>query len=225
MPIPLTLGVPNRPDARPLVDRLLLPRLDVPGPVPGGDADDSRLLGTPVIPLAAIPAGVAPGSVIVAVDLHEHDHESELVLPRGVSVHIDCPPDLLSEVLALPARAVVFLDGPVDVAAVRRVVSAGRRPGIDLAVSGVEIADFLAVLAHADTGFVARAWTGAQALAGIAATVAALRGDDVRTAFATPDVGALARLNPAAAEAVRDVLVGIEVTDPVAVARDLVVLS
>jgi hypothetical protein len=198
---------------------LLLPR--------GADADlgsiPPHLLGTRVVPLSEV--GAAAGAVIAAVDLSGHDHDDNLDLPTGVVMHFDCPPDLLPEVLTLPVPATIFVAGPVDPDVVRTITSTGRRPGLDLSVSAEQVADFLSVIAHVDTGFIARASTGAQALAGIAATVAALRGDNVRSAFARPDIAALNSLSPEAAAAVRAVLIGIEVTDPVAVAREFAVLS
>ena len=220
MPIPLTLGVPQRPDARPLTAQLLLPRVS--------SADLAsvpvHLLGTPVVPIAQLGAGDV-GAVIGAFDLTGYDHDTELGLPTGVELHLDCPPDLLTDVLTLPVRATIFVAGRVDAEVVRTITSTGRRPGLDLSVPAEQVADFLSVLAHVDTGFVARAATGAQALGGIAATVASLRGDDVRSAFAKPNIEALNRLNAEAAAAVREVLIGIEVTDPVGVARELAVLS
>jgi hypothetical protein len=228
VPIPLTLGVPDRhPErslpARPLTSRLLLPRRTAAAIGADLDAVLRPLLGSPVIPLAEIGADAQSSGAIAALDLREHDIGRKL--PTGVELHLDCPPDLLDAVLALQVRATIFVTGSIDAETVRMITAAGRRPGLDLAAPAAEVADFLAVLAHTDTGFVARAATGAEALAGIAATVAALRGDDVRAAFLQPDIAALARINQDAAAAVREVLIGIEVTDPAGVARELAALS
>lgn len=62
-------------------------------------------------------------------------------------------------------------------------------------------------------------------LALLAATVAALRGDDVRAALAAPDPGRLTALIPEAAAAVREILLAVEVDDPAGVARDLAALG
>ena len=78
------------------------------------------------------------------------------------------------------------------------------------------IADVLAVVSHADVGLVARADTGDDVIAILAATVASLRGDDIASALAAPNVDALRKLIPEAAEAVREVLLGVEIADAVA---------
>ncbi|MEV6320531.1 hypothetical protein AB0M45_04940 [Nocardia sp. NPDC051787] len=76
------------------------------------------------------------------------------------------------------------------------------------------IADFLAGVAHSDTGFVARTSSGQRAVAIVAATAAALCGDDIRTALSRPDIAFLSSLKPPAVEAVRSVLLAIETDDP-----------
>ena len=62
-------------------------------------------------------------------------------------------------------------------------------------------------------------------LALLSATVAALRGDDVRSAWTHPDVAALGRLRPPAAAAVREVLLGVEVADVAGAVAGLAVLG
>jgi prephenate dehydratase len=131
---------------------------------------------------------------------------------------------------------VVYVARPVDGEAVRALVDVGVVTGLDLtqgegtdggsnSPSPDEVADFLAVLAHAPTGFVARARSADDVLAVLAATVAALRGDDVRAAWTYPDVAGLAGLRPAAATAVREVLLGVEVADVMGVAAGLAALG
>ncbi|MET7769206.1 hypothetical protein [Nocardia sp. NPDC005366] len=88
-----------------------------------------------------------------------------------------------------------------------------------------EIADFLAAVAHADTGFVARADTGERALAIVAATAAALCGEDIRAALARPDIAFLTALKSPAVEALRGVLLAVETDSPEAVTAALRVLS
>ncbi|MFE7798486.1 hypothetical protein [Nocardia sp. NPDC057440] len=107
--------------------------------------------------------------------------------------------------LTAPARrslveGLVRGSGPGDTAA--RIV--------DVDVADAEIADFLAEVAHADTGFIARTAHGDRALAIVAATAAALCGEDIRTALSTPDIAFLIALKPPAIEAVRSVLLAIE---------------
>lgn len=158
-------------------------------------------------------------------------------LPLGVPPRRDEQP--LTARLLLPASGssevasplvgaldvdVVYVARPVAAEAVRALVGVGVVTGLDLTggersdgkfdrASADEVADFLAVLAHAPTGFVGRAESADDVLAVLAATVAALRGDDVRSAWTHPDVAALAALRPAAAAAVRGVLLAVEVTD------------
>lgn len=85
---------------------------------------------------------------------------------------------------------------------------------VDLTLADERIADALAEVAHAEGGFVARTADGDRALAIIAATAAALCGEDIRTALAAPDVPFLTGLSGAAAAAVRDVLRAIESDAP-----------
>ncbi|MBD0324310.1 MAG: hypothetical protein ICV72_13135, partial [Aldersonia sp.] len=171
MPVPLTLGVPKRREDRPLTARLLL--------VSGDDGmvteELAPMIGDRVVPLSELPPPVdAPAGVIGAVDLRG---ASTFEPPPGIALHIDCTAEQVSAVLELPVTAAVFVAGAVDVEVVRAITAAGFRAGIDFAAPIEQVADFLAVLAHTDTGFVGRVRTGREALAGIAATVAALRGD------------------------------------------------
>ncbi|MGW4244068.1 hypothetical protein [Nocardia sp. NPDC004722] len=96
---------------------------------------------------------------------------------------------------------------------------------LDLAWGEVAISEFLVRIVHGDSGFVARAESGERALAGIAATVAALIGDDIGAALRTPDIAFLAGLQPAAVEALREVLLAIETPDVAAVSAALSVLG
>jgi len=86
---------------------------------------------------------------------------------------------------------------------------------IDADAPDAEIAEFLAEIAHADHGFIARTADGSRALAIVAATVAALCGEDIRAALTEPDIAFLTALKPPAIEAARTVLLAIE-TDAVA---------
>ncbi len=90
--------------------------------------------------------------------------------------------------------------------------------------SDAEIADFLAGVVHADTGFVARTDDGERALAVVAATAAALCGEDIRGALVQPDVEFLVGLKPPAVEAVRGVLLAVETVAPDRVGEVLAVL-
>jgi len=93
------------------------------------------------------------------------------------------------------------------------VVVPGTIPGktvLDLSETDDRIADFLAMAAHSDEGFVARADDEHRALAVVAAAAAALCGADIRAALAEPDTAFLGGLSPQALGAVRTVLLGIE---------------
>ncbi len=95
---------------------------------------------------------------------------------------------------------------------------------VDADLPDVEIADFLAEIAHSDAGFVARTSRGERALAIVAATAAALCGEDIRAALGTPDIAFLTSLKPPAIEAVRTVLLAIETDSPGEVGDSLAVL-
>lgn len=113
--------------------------------------------------------------------------------------------------LTVPKRTVER--GPVD----ELVVPIGRFSGkrlVDLNLSDDRIADVLAEVAHGPDGFVARTGDGDRALAILAATAAALCGEDIRAALRSPDTEFLAGLSSAAVTAVREVLLGIESERP-----------
>ncbi|MEO6881597.1 MAG: hypothetical protein ABI181_11730 [Mycobacteriaceae bacterium] len=115
----------------------------------------------------------------------------------------------------------------------------GRRPLTDgLLVSSSELpvelsaevgpseaSDALAFLVHSGRGFAAAAPDGAGVLRVLAATVAALRGDDVRTAWAVPDPAWVAAVPEPAAEALRAVLVAVVVPDVDRAAAELAALG
>ncbi|WP_019931943.1 hypothetical protein [Nocardia sp. BMG111209] len=98
-------------------------------------------------------------------------------------------------------------------------------PVLDLDLPDEEVAGFLAGIAHADTGFVARTRSGDRALAVVAGTAAALCGMDIRAALAAPDLEFLRGLRPAAVAAVREVLLAVETAEPDAVTRGLAPLT
>ncbi|MFF0608548.1 hypothetical protein ACFYUD_07765 [Nocardia tengchongensis] len=101
-------------------------------------------------------------------------------------------------------------------------------PGVevlDLALDDEAVSEFLVRIVHGDSGFVARAASGERALAGVAATVAALCGEDIRAALAAPDLAFLTGLKPPAVEAFREVLLAVETADVAAVTAALAVLK
>ncbi|MEV6428426.1 hypothetical protein [Nocardia sp. NPDC051463] len=111
------------------------------------------------------------------------------------------------------------------------VCATGFGPGdttariVDVDVADAEIADFLAEVAHMDTGFIARTAHGDRALAIVAATAAALCGEDIRTALSSPNIAFLTALKPPAIEAVRSVLLAVETDTPDEVTRSLAPLA
>ncbi|MET9026018.1 hypothetical protein ABZW96_10365 [Nocardia sp. NPDC004168] len=93
---------------------------------------------------------------------------------------------------------------------VRNIGASPAAPTLELDAPDTGIADFLAHVAHSDTGFVARTSSGERALAIVAATAAALCGEDIGAALRAPDIAFLTSLKPPAVEAVRSVLRAIE---------------
>jgi hypothetical protein len=97
------------------------------------------------------------------------------------------------------------------------VVPTGTFAGVRMvepALSDEGVADLLAEVAHSPDGFAARGDTATRALAILAATAAALCGDDIRTALRSPDTAFLSGLSDGAVDAVREVLLGIESDEP-----------
>ncbi|QBJ96668.1 hypothetical protein ERC79_12335 [Rhodococcus sp. ABRD24] len=222
MSIPVSLSMPTLPSrnsAPPLVAGLLNRRRETAASVPVRDA---VVVGAPIVAASVLTAAkgtdAEAGSVIVALDVPPEDLATA-VDHRAVRFHVECTAEQIGDAnaLRLPAPIVVFVtpdaDGPTLAESAQLLADAGHCPGLPPGQSSRVVADFLAVLAHTSVGFVARAADGAEVIALLAGTVAALRGDDVVAAMSTPDAAALAALIPEAAEAVRSVLLGIEVDD------------
>ncbi|MBF6178830.1 hypothetical protein [Nocardia otitidiscaviarum] len=96
---------------------------------------------------------------------------------------------------------------------------------VDLTASDAAVAEFLVRVAHSDSGFVARTDSGERAVGIIAATVAALMGEDIHSALANPDIDFLTGLKPPAVAALREVLLAIETGNQDAVTAALTVLT
>ncbi|WP_216892121.1 hypothetical protein [Nocardia alni] len=105
-----------------------------------------------------------------------------------------------------------------------RPLSAPAAPVLDADTPDVEVAEFLVRAVHSEGGFVARTGSGERALGVIAATVAALCGEDIRRALTQPDLEFLRGLRPEAVAAARAVLLAIESEAPQAVEAALEVL-
>ncbi|MGU3437363.1 hypothetical protein ACNHUS_30675 [Actinomycetes bacterium M1A6_2h] len=192
MPTMLTLGVRPRRDPRALFEELLWPTAP--------EAADHPMIG-PVVT-----------SMSLEVD------PSTLDLAGVDRMAVDVPADMLDDVLALRLRSALTVFSPgADVAS---IAAAGHTPGLS-AVSIERRAEFLAVVAHLDGGFVARCATADDVLSVISGTVAALRGDDIPTGLSNPNIDALTSLHPDAAAATRTVLLGIETEHAVEIAAAL----
>jgi len=108
-----------------------------------------------------------------------------------------------------------------------RPVSADHRPAavLDADAPDARVIEFLIAAAHSEGGFVACNDSGERALGLIAATVAALCGEDIGRALVHPDLEFLRGLKSPAVEALRGVLLAIETDAPEAVSRVVDVLA
>lgn len=108
----------------------------------------------------------------------------------------------------------IALTAPARRSVVEGLVRAPRpgnaAPILDADAPDPDIAGFLATIVHTDTGFIARTSSGERALAIVAATAAALCGEDIPAALSSPDITFLNALKPPAVEALRTVLLAIE---------------
>ena len=228
VPIPLTLGVPHRPDPNALVHGLLLPICSDVAEL--NAAPRGAEYGPPVVRASTLIASTGAddlGRIVVHLDVDPDELRAQRTGGyEVVRFDVDAPAEHLADALALrlPSPVVVFpVFDAIDVAeTAEAVVFAHRTPGISVADTPRRIADVLAVVSHSDVGLIARAETGDDVLAILAATVASLRGDDIGAALASPNVPALRALIPEAAEAVREVLLGVEIADAVAARARLV---
>lgn len=230
MAIDLTLGIPRPAGPESLLSALLSERFSQARDVVSPSAP--AVVGPPIVAASGLlrDSGVELGRIVVDLDVDPLELRSAPQAGyEAVRYQLDCPAGNLDEAIALrvPSPLIVYpvMDDASDLTladAARELAEGGKIPGLDLsgeasggAHSTGSVADFLAVLAHADTGFVARAEDASQVLSLLAGTVAALRGDDVRQALARPEVDHLTGLSPDAIAAVREVLLGIEVPDVV----------
>jgi hypothetical protein len=200
----LTLGLPPRRDPRALFDELLSVRC--PDPTTARALTPSPFFGAAVVPASTI--GAEDRDLIGRLDID----------PGGIGAArftIGVPEDQLSDALSLrpPAPLTIFCAGGDMAAVAAAIVAAGHSPGLDAGDTENRTADLLAVVAHSDTGFFAHVHRPDQILGVVAATVAALRGDDIRDAIRRPNIDALTSMHPEAAAATREVLLGIEVDD------------
>ncbi|WP_305779618.1 hypothetical protein [Nocardia nova] len=136
---------------------------------------------------------------------HDSTPASEPVL-LSLSVPTTGPSDLVDGLVRLPSA------NP-------------QAPVLDLTLSDERVAEFLVGVAHSDTGFVAVTASGERAVAIVAATVAALCGENIRTALTSPDIEFLRGLSASAVQALREVLLAVETERVEAVTAALRVLA
>ncbi|AOW95164.1 hypothetical protein BFN03_17250 [Rhodococcus sp. WMMA185] len=198
------------------------------------DPPTGGAFGPPVVSASTLlgSAGTDAGRVIVGLDVDPAELQTRAQASyEAVRFHLDCPAGRLRDAVALglPSPLAVFVTPTGDdvrlAEAVQQLVDAGCIPGIVSGRAVGELADVLAVLAHSDVGFVARAQDSAEVLALLSGTVASLCGDDIRLALENPEPARLRALIPEAAEAVHHVLLGVEVPDPSLVGRELAALG
>ena len=213
---------PSREEPRGLVEALLSGRYATLGDVPArpGPAD-----APPIVPASALTE--RPARDVVA-ELDASAAAPEPARWRPVRYQLTCAVADLDDVLAFTAPAplavyVTDVDDSALAATAQALTDAGHIPGLAVGHGVDAIADFLSVLAHATTGYVARVADADGVLALLGATAAALSGFDVREAVVAPDPGRLVRLVPEATDALREILLAVEVDDPGVVARDLAV--
>lgn len=137
-------------------------------------------------------------------------HDSHSTAPEPIPLSLSVPPR--------PERGLT--EGLV-----RSVSADPEAEVLDLAASDREIDEFLVRIVHSGSGFVARTVSGERAVGIVAATVAALMGEDIHAALTSPDVAFLVGLKAPAVEALREVLLAIESDDVEVVTAALGVLS
>ena len=128
-----------------------------------------------MVPASALldAVGTDAGRVIVGLDVDPAVlRTSEQASYEAVRFHVDCPAGQLGDAVALrlpsPLAVFVTVDGSDDpglAETAQQLADAGRIPGLASGHTIGEVADFLAVLAHADVGYVARARDTAEVLA------------------------------------------------------------
>ncbi len=222
MSIPLTLRPPTPRNERPLTAGLLLAGLPPSVPTVSVDPAVARMLGPARVPASA--ARADQSGLFVDLDI---DPEQLSAVTAPIRYFLDCAAADVPEAIALrtPVPLVLFIEPDAThglAEAALLAVDAGQSVGLVAGRSGDEIADFLAVLTHSMVGFVLRAADADEVVCLVAATVASMRGDDVRAALAQPSLQGLIDLNDEAATTVREILLGIEVADPASVAQELV---
>lgn len=224
--IPLTLRMPSPRNDRPLTVGLLLAQPGADRPA-SEDPAIARMLGPARIPASEVPAsGNAEPADRMFADLDVDPARLPTPAAAPIRYLMDCAAADLGEALELtaPVPLVLFIEPDAQhrlADSVALAVDAGRSVGLVAGRTDEEIADFLAVVTHSMNGFLLRAADADDAARLLAATVASMRGDDVRAMLSAPDLTGLLALNDEAAATVREILLGIEVADPVGVARGL----
>ncbi|MGL4305808.1 MAG: hypothetical protein ACRCSF_06605 [Mycobacteriaceae bacterium] len=119
---------------------------------------------------------------------------------------------------------VIYLEGQEKISAgdaAAEIVQAGHIPGLARRTPLTSVSDFLAVVVHAQNGFLAQADTVEELFTLMSVTIAALRGEDIGLSVEVTNSERLSRLGAAAGEALRQVLLAVEVPNPVAMGYEL----
>ncbi|QDQ96335.1 hypothetical protein [Tomitella fengzijianii] len=239
----LPLRPPREQTRRPLAAGLLVARAPGGSAEPPGDAEGSGADGA-----RAAAAGLVGPAHVRASDL-ERIITTQVGDDAGVFATLDVAPDELraeprvpvvrylltvsadelDEALALDAPgpvAVAVRGGGITVReCAERAAAAGRSMVLPTGADAGDVADFQSSFVHSDAGYLAEADDAAGVVRVLACAVAGISGADVRAAFDRPDVERLLALSDMAADAVRQLLLGVLVPEPLAVAAELAALG
>ncbi|WP_182349181.1 hypothetical protein [Tomitella gaofuii] len=234
--MPPPLRPPREHARRPLAARLLVAR------APGGSAEphDGRdeaagLVGPAHVrasDLERVVAGETGAPVFATFDVPPEQLSAQPPVPV-VRYLLDVSADELDEALELDAPGPVAMrvrggggGGGITVReCAERAVAAGRSLVLPAGAGAGDVADFQSSFVHSDAGYLAEADDAAGVVRVLACAVAGISGGDVRAAFDRPDVDYLLSLSDMAADAVRELLLGVLVPDPRAVAEELAALG
>lgn len=250
----LTLRPSRERTRRPLAAGLLIPRSPGGGSETGpgleGTALDTsgsgRIVGPRHRRASALAAeegkpraeGEETHPVVATLDVHP-DKIDPVVGAEVLRYVLDVPsasPGDIDEALELQGPAPIALvvrlgegdggDGGLSLReCAERAVDAGRSLVLPADATEDDVADFQSYFAHTDAGYFACADDADGVVRVLACAVAGITGFDVRAAYREPDVDRLLSLTDLAADAVRELLLGVFVPDPMAVARELVALG
>ncbi|GAA4804973.1 hypothetical protein GCM10023353_04570 [Tomitella cavernea] len=223
---------PREHARRPLAARLLVARASGGSAEPhDGRHEAAGLVGPAHVrasDLERVVVGETGAPVFATLDVPPEQLSAEPPVPV-VRYLLDVSADELDEALGLDAPGHVAVRVRGGGATVRecaeRAVAAGRSLVLPAGAGAGDVADFQSSFVHSDAGYLAEADDAAGVVRVLACAVAGISGADVRAAFDRPDVGYLLSLSDMAADAVRELLLGVLVPDLRAVAAELAALG